>query len=825
MESLRHLPIPFTIPCAPLARRLRVPFAALLAAATLAMGANGQGTVTGTLDATGVSLDNGLVRIHVSKDNTDPIEIDVTDLGTNHSYLIGGDTDLWRAQLVDAIALAAHTETLKTVGDLNCRPQVGYVKVDTFVDQSLTLNFTVCTNAMGTDKFSLQAKIVLADGARIADWQLIAPTTTMTKWSFWNAGYNLSVFEDHTDPNQEYTLLSSWGMATTNPGEATITNYPGNFHSPTQLSGYYDSDGNGLYVATADGTGDYPKEFLYESLGNDRVRIFHRQYFDDSFNTADGFTTIPLRVGRFTGDWFDAAEIYRDWLDGTTITSRGPLVSRTDIADTVKNTQMVGVITQCIGWQPEDYTCATGCLWGPVAGRTLAFKAHHQLDHVSTLQFGPGWPVNSGCGVGKYTINSSALGNMFEMESNNLNYGVYLFDAFYSEADASWLSENWAANASINSTGDTQHVTSHSTCDTLNPCTLTHIDPSTTAWKNRMTAVGQALGAEGVDGVFVDNLFPQKMHFCFSTQHGHSPGFGPYLIRGYAETFQNLRSGADPNEQFFTYTEAFVEGYIRNGSAYTPMQNSGDWMTNDSDTRFIPLLSALFHHYVVLGPGGGLGYLPQLTSAEPASSVARRDAAFQVAYAWINGTPIWTLDMGMANPKDLKFAYEVAPGTHPHYTAIAAFEGRVARMRGQAQTKGFLNTGVRLRDLAITTPNPMPTVNVNLLGVDTLTGGEVQTVPSLMTSVWKKADDVGQFVDEVAVVFVNHSASNLNGISFTFDPAAYGMNPAATLKIYETDADTPTVETPILTFTGSLTTGLPGGVASEDVRFFRIGPP
>jgi hypothetical protein len=243
-----------------------------------------------------------------------------------------------------------------------------------------------------------------------------------------------------------------------------------------------------------------------------------------------------------------------------------------------------------------------------------------------------------------------------------------------------------------------------------------------------------------VDGVYVDNLFPEKSLYCFSSQHGHLPGFGPYLIRGFAETFQNLRSGAAANEQFFTYTEAFVEGYIRNGSMYAPVINGGDWMTNDDHTRFVPLLSTLYHHYAVSGPGGAMLYSGPLKNCTPQTCpLVRRTTAFLVASSWINGAPIWTVDTGFVNPNEDKFSFEVVPPAYPEYAAITDFEARVARLRGQPQTRGFLNTGLRLRDLEFLQPSPMPTVDVSLLGSGALSVvDEIEAMPSLISSVWKK---------------------------------------------------------------------------------------
>jgi Domain of unknown function (DUF6259) len=85
-------------------------------------------------------------------------------------------------------------------------------------------------------------------------------------------------------------------------------NYPGQW-AATQLMAYYNSAG-GLYVACDDAAG-LPK-FIDRVMEDDGVTLGLAHY---PGTRGPGVTKIPYNVviGTFHGDWYSAAEIYRDW--------------------------------------------------------------------------------------------------------------------------------------------------------------------------------------------------------------------------------------------------------------------------------------------------------------------------------------------------------------------------------------------------------------------------------------------------------------------------------------------------------------------------------
>ena len=109
-----------------------------------------------------------------------------------------------------------------------------------------------------------------------------------------------------------------------------------------QLCGYYQKKGHfyypsadpgpGLYLAAHDSSA-YPKVFYATSRPKEGLLRFAVGAFpDDSARPGlDYEQTWPFVIGSFTGDWFDAAMIYREWALRQRWMFKGPLHRRGDV--------------------------------------------------------------------------------------------------------------------------------------------------------------------------------------------------------------------------------------------------------------------------------------------------------------------------------------------------------------------------------------------------------------------------------------------------------------------------------------------------------------
>lgn len=121
----------------------------------------------------------------------------------------------------------------------------------------------------------------------------------------------LSSFADGilAGPVEPSMAAGSWGGRERNTPEIwRYNNYPGQWAS-TQLLAYY-NDAGGLYVACDDATG-LPK-FIDPLMEENGVTLGVGHY---PGTQGPGKTKLPYNVvlGTFQGDWYAAAEIYRNW--------------------------------------------------------------------------------------------------------------------------------------------------------------------------------------------------------------------------------------------------------------------------------------------------------------------------------------------------------------------------------------------------------------------------------------------------------------------------------------------------------------------------------
>lgn len=98
------------------------------------------------------------------------------------------------------------------------------------------------------------------------------------------------------------------GVNRNTPEKWRYNNYPGQWIS-TQLMAYY-NDAGGLYVACDDNTG-LPK-FIDPLLENDGVTLAVGHY-PGTQGPSKGKLPYNVVLGTFSGDWYAAAEIYRNW--------------------------------------------------------------------------------------------------------------------------------------------------------------------------------------------------------------------------------------------------------------------------------------------------------------------------------------------------------------------------------------------------------------------------------------------------------------------------------------------------------------------------------
>jgi len=798
-----------------------LPFGAALAAALLASAPTAQ-TATGVLNSNGIFVDNSQVSFHFYKQSGET-RLDITDLSSSHAFQHRGP-GLWEMELADLLAPGVDATDLTTLMPGDCSSTIQWRKTVAGSYEEVELTWTSCsTAAMGSDAAAVSLLVQLEDGESIADWTLTA-TSNMQRFTFWSGSIHLSIEED--DANGDHYLLDPLGYLTENPAvnlptwalgdpDSTEIAYP-ILHATMQIAAYYDDGGNGLYMSGADPSGEMARAFLHKSVDPGggalpRVDYKAKYYTDDFFDAGSDYSAVPMRVGRFDGDWYDAADEYRSWIESVQIGSGGLIVDRTDVSDVLKNIQQAVVMSPM-----EDFgISATGDV-RTVADGVEDYLDHWGLEEVFCVNFGSTWLQGDACGIGEYLFDSAWQSNVTMMNNAGLPLFVYMLDSAYSYVPPtlpgcstsqctsfdSWNLEGWA-----DQTIELVDGSLHAQDCTEGDFTIAVIDPSTPEWRDRMLDLADELETAGIDGIYVDNHFPVYDEACFATTHGHLPGLGTSYAGGQVQnTLDVLHDSGSSSGDFMVFTEVGMEAQLSHLGVMGRIQPFGDFHGDVTEMNTVPVEAVVYHHLGV--PTGTMVSSPWLQFASDLAKFnlpfedsvwiddtseqldARRGAMFNIAYTIVNGGWVQVPDLNAPHPKKEPWSFEIsiAPGTPQwmidaidHYQDIVAFAAAGSLYRGTTSAQPYLNVGRRLRDLEFTSTIPMIDVPHQVWGIGPMAGNgpQIKPEPQLLSSVWQDVDHTNR----LGLMFSNHGRTTLSGVTFDFVPGDYGLSNTASYQV------------------------------------------
>jgi hypothetical protein len=389
-------------------------------------------------------------------------------------------------------------------------------------------------------------------------------------------------------------------------------NYPGQWVS-TQLLAYY-NDGGGLYVACDDPNG-LPK-LIEPVLEADGVTMGLGHF---PGTKGPGETSLPYHavLGTFHGDWYAAAEMYRDWASKQPFCST-KMAQRTDIPKwMIDSPPAISFPMRGQGdWDPpakvnDEYTPLTNAL--PYLDKWATELESPLLPIIFNWEKGGPWvqpdaypPLGGEAAVREFMVKAKAKG------WHPMIYGDGLC----------WVT----SQANTNYDGMPYfkaHDGENAVCRKSDGTLIEDVWP----WrKNYVTCVGSEPGRQMILGMtrHMAELGPDIVQqfdqgpgprTCYATNHGHPPVPGPWM----AESFNSLVNADVSTARSVNPTVAMsCEG----APPETYLQKFQIW---DSRFHLTPLYSFLYHEYA----NGFLGFYTNRVNDE-----ALRDS---VARALVNG--------------------------------------------------------------------------------------------------------------------------------------------------------------------------------------------
>lgn len=334
-----------------------------------------------------------------------------------------------------------------------------------------------------------------------------------------------------------------------------------------QFASVFDG-GSGVYLAAHDGKAIH-KCFTFVPHPESQTLSFELAQIPEAIGSpGKGYeSSYPAVVGTHTGDWFDAAKIYRSWaMNHSVWFPKQPLSKNTDTPDWLKQNPL----WCCTGGDPKDVVPKV-TKFREFFGVPMGFHWYswHQIpfdDHYPEY-----FPAKVGFKEG-----------VAELKSKDVRVMPYINGRLFDSQTDSWKNESAQNYCALNDKGE-KYVEVYGKSPPLSP-----MCPATEYWQEKISGIVERLVGEfGVSGVYIDQIGAAGVAPCYNRNHSHSAGGAASWVPGYRELLTRTRKKmrAEDPESFLT-TEDAAEPYQGEIDAFL--------MCNQTRANLIPMYSAVY---------------------------------------------------------------------------------------------------------------------------------------------------------------------------------------------------------------------------------------
>lgn len=339
--------------------------------------------------------------------------------------------------------------------------------------------------------------------------------------------------------------------------------------SMAYLAFYPAGGGKGLYYAIHDGGGGY-KDFALNCDGRGRVRLdckFCAPYLGEP---ANGFRLPGEAVWQqFEGDWFDATEIYRaylesdcDWLPELAENGREniPLWMR-DLPFWVMDwlpieTDAEEPIPVSIRPSGSD-TDPDSWFKTPIRLReALGVPIGFHIYNWHRIPFNNDYPHY-------FPVKKAFPRGLAALKAADIRVMPYINALLWDTKDRENTDYQYSAVAKQgavkkeNGEVPVQTYASHESDGKL--VQLAPMCPSAPVWRQKLVeVVGRLFGEYGMDAVYLDQIAAHRPYPCMDKTHSHAPGGGSWWAKEYRELLRALHAVKGPENAFTSEGNAEV---------------------------------------------------------------------------------------------------------------------------------------------------------------------------------------------------------------------------------------------------------------------------
>lgn len=514
-----------------------------------------------------VAIDNGKMRLEFDREAATLLSM--VDLETGYQYI---DTEVEPQRLWSIIAL--------NEGDVITEP----TKVKVRKISSHEVKLAWC----GSETFTLVARVRLDKHKPLSYWSVEMKDYDGAKVKELVFPYltNIKAFT-----NEEIALSNWTGRLYKNIRKTRKS--VGRIHQnrPTmQLTAIYGEEPSGLYIATNDKE-SYGKAFTFDFRDNltDYKMI---NILEMGAEKSHYRPTYDFILGTLHGNWYDAAQIYREWALQQHWTKNNRLHS--------------GKMNK---WFPETDIW----VWNRGRSSNVLTEAADLKEYLGDYNVSVLWhwwhngpyddafpeylPPREG--------RESFVKAVAEAKAKGINMTPYMNSIQWGESRKSWKEQNIEQYVARKADGSTHaHIYNKFTGNPITPMCM-----SQEFWREKYSDLCDTVVNDyGCTGVYMDQAC---LHYwCYNPDHGHSVGGGNYWVKGYLKLVERIREKSAEQNPILT-GEGSGEDWMGHLDGFLTLEGSRERMSGLSSSSVIPLFNAVYHeHAICFGNFGGFTYPP-----------------------------------------------------------------------------------------------------------------------------------------------------------------------------------------------------------------------
>ncbi|MBN2254289.1 MAG: hypothetical protein JW736_01135 [Deltaproteobacteria bacterium] len=427
-----------------------------------------------------------------------------------------------------------------------------------------------------------------------------------------------------SNPEQDYLALPGYsGLLIQNPLENTCLNmgwgwemyHPSAYCTMQFMAVYGSKPKSGLYLSSDD-SGFSSKFFDVSRPAADwlHLKIRHVPEYVVGRNFSPGSSVI----GVFSGDWYDAAQIYRDWALRQEWAGKGPLSSRNDIPAWYRSIGLKEwIYTHPLNLEdvnrfeivPEVAEDLSAYMDAPVLMNWIGWeRSGWYIEYPDVFPPKEGWTE-----FRRAISNVHRSGNRIRFLPNVTSY---------SEIAPTWSQAKPSACRDLSG----EYFQPFPYAENEKHTRFIKMCPATGFWRVKLRSLLATLSREKADEIHLDGFPVFGPLPCAVAAHNHEKGGGDWWVPDYLKIFGDFKESArKTNPDLALSSEGMAEAYIPLLDSFENPFTTG-WsplslkavLKDISKARLIPLWHAVYHDYAFLesmfsfvsrfGPTGAEGY-------------------------------------------------------------------------------------------------------------------------------------------------------------------------------------------------------------------------